>query len=220
MHGRWAFQVENALAAIAAAHALGISSSHISEGLTRAGSTVQPRFSRFQLHGATVVLSMCRNLSALDATLAALAPGSGSGPRNAVYGVYADQSADAVREQGVTLGGCFSEVLCGFGDSAAEPQPQLLDELVQAIQSTPGGCTATRAQVDLHADATLQNRMSNLSPGQLLLIQVPDLEVLTRTAKFIVELGGATTTDWPTPLSTTSSLGRESKRAQSQSNVS
>jgi len=45
MHGHLAFQVENVLAAIAAAHALGISSSHISEGLVRAASTVQPRFS-------------------------------------------------------------------------------------------------------------------------------------------------------------------------------
>ena len=220
MHGYWAFQVENALAAIAAAHALGICSSHISEGLVRATSTLQPRFARFQLRGATVVLSMCRNLSALDATLTALAPGSGSGPRSAVYGVYADQSADAVREQGVTLGRCFNEVLCGFGDSAAETKSQLLDEFVQAIQSTPGGCTATNAKGELHADAVIQNRVENLPPGQLLLVQVPDLQALTRTAMLIIKLGGSVATNGPTSQVAISSLGHESKRAQSQSNVS
>jgi hypothetical protein len=134
--------------------------------------------------------------------------------------VYADQNADAVREQGVTLGGYFNEVLCGFSDSATESQSQLLDELIQAIQSTPGGCTATRAQGELHAKATLQNRIENLSPGQLLLIQVPDLKALTRTAMVVTELGGSAAVDGPAIPSTSSSLGRESKRAQSQSNLS
>lgn len=219
-HGHSTFQIENALAAIAAAHALGISSTHIREGLALAAITVHPRLSFFHLRGATVVLSMCRNPSALNATLATLPPGIGPSSRNAVYGVYADQSADAVREQGAALGRCFNEVLCGFGDSAAESQPLLLDALAQAIQSVPGGCTATQAPGLLDANAALQNRMENLLPGQLLLVQVPDLQSLSRTTKLIIELGGAPATDGPALLSATSSLGRESKRALSQSNVS
>ena len=104
MQGRLHFQNDNALAAIAAAYALGISAEYISNGLVRAAKEVRPRFQCFDLRGAHVVVSLCRNLSALNATITAIDSIFKPTLRKAMYGTFADHGVDAAREQGAALG--------------------------------------------------------------------------------------------------------------------
>jgi cyanophycin synthetase len=217
-HGRHAFQIENVLAAIAAAHAHGLDAKQISEGLTRAVEMVRPRFASFELRGATVFLSYCRNPSALRATLAAIAHWEGATLRKAMYGVFADQGLDAVREQGAALGNYFDEVFCGFADDASSMDPRLLDELVDAIQSTTRQCAALRAHGPLLTDGHLESQLEGLTGREQLLIQVKDSNTLADVAKLVRVLGGTELATGPMPFPNASSAGRESKGAQTQSN--
>jgi cyanophycin synthetase len=215
--GHATFQLENALAAIAAARALGISPNLIREGLTKAAENVCSRFACFTLSGAIVVVSMCRNLSALEATLGAIPPMMGSGIRKAIYAVYADQTLSAVREQGAALGCYFDEVICRYGNAQSPDAQYLIDQFVQSVRSTPRHCTATAALEAINEEL-LVTQLQKLDIGQILLVQAWGLDAFRRTETIIQSTGASRATDWPTITPANSSFTRESRGASTQSN--
>lgn len=217
MQGRLQFQIENALAAIAAAHALGIGANHILDGLERAADKVRPRFRCFELSGAHVVVSLCRNLSALNATILAVESIFKPTVRKAMYGTFADHGVDAAREQGAALGRYFDEVTCGgFGGVATDEQPPV-DELAMAVQAARGRA-AIRAPGEPCTNSRLQSSIDSLAAGQLLLVQARDSRHLAALSSLLSDLGAQDLANGPDgrPLSFSSS--RESNGRRTQSN--
>jgi len=212
---RYGFQVENALAAIAAAHALGVDKKRIGEGLARAALAIRPRFASFEVRGASLVVSQCRNLSALEATMEAMPVRRGAS-RRALYCVYADQGADAIRAQGVVLASHFDEVVCGLADETADPQ--LLDEFIGAITSARPDCGVIRGGTHFAPWPDLESWLTHAGSGDQLLVQVTDWHGLQRVSELITELGGAETASGPVDLAFESAANRESRGAPSQSN--
>ncbi len=111
--GRIAFQVENTLAAAAAAWALGISRDAIRAGLESfAADTakVPGRFNLLEIDGATVIVDYGHNVSALAALIEALENFPPS-RRTIVYSAAGDRrDCDMVR-QGELLGQAFDRVI-------------------------------------------------------------------------------------------------------------
>ncbi|MDZ7346640.1 MAG: Mur ligase family protein, partial [candidate division KSB1 bacterium] len=107
--GKIHFQVENALAGVGAAWALGVDHQHIRHGLASfVGSPPQApgRFNVFKFHGATVIVDFAHNASAL----AALARALDNFPhrqRTIVYGGCDRRDEDVIR-QGEVLGLMFA----------------------------------------------------------------------------------------------------------------
>lgn len=110
--GRIAFQVENTLAATAAAWSLGISPDAIRRGLQSFGADlkcVPGRFNLFDFAGTTVVVDYGHNASSLKALIEALAIFPHE-RRSIVYSTAGDRrDADMVR-QGELLAGAFDRV--------------------------------------------------------------------------------------------------------------
>jgi hypothetical protein len=160
---------------------------------------------------------MCRNLSALEATLGAIPPMMGSGIRKAIYAVYADQTLSAVREQGAALGCYFDEVICRYGNAQSPDAQYLIDQFVQSVRSTPRHCTATAALEAINEEL-LVTQLQKLDIGQILLVQAWGLDAFRRTETIIQSTGASRATDWPTITPANSSFTRESRGASTQSN--
>jgi cyanophycin synthetase len=130
--GRIHFQVENALAGVGAAWALGVDQQHIRQGLASfVGSPPQApgRFNVFKLHGATVIVDFAHNASAL----AALARALDSFPhrqRTIIFGGCDRRDEDVVR-QGQGVGEGFDCVVLCWDRGDRDRREGELNELVQ-----------------------------------------------------------------------------------------
>jgi cyanophycin synthetase len=112
-NGRIAFQVENVLAAAAAAWAQGVSLEAIREGLETFGSGMQGspgRFNLLEIGGVTVVLDYGHNTSALSALIEAVAPFPHD-RRTVVYSAAGDRRDEDMVRQGEMLGDAFDRVV-------------------------------------------------------------------------------------------------------------
>ena len=113
--GRVGFQIENVLAAVAAAWALGISHELIRAGVMTfdVGQLDVPgRFTLFERNGATVIVDDAHNAPALEALAKAL-DRFPSERRLAVFGAGVDRRDADLIEQGKALGAAFDRVfLC------------------------------------------------------------------------------------------------------------
>jgi cyanophycin synthetase len=217
MQGRLQFQIENALAAIAAAHALGISTNQILDGLARAAKEARPRFRCFDLRGAHVVLSMCRNPSALNATILAIESLFKPAVRKAMYGTFADHSVDAAREQGAALGNYFDEVTCGgIGSAGTDEQPPV-DELAMAVHAARG-TAVVQIPGEPCTNSRLQSSITSLEAGQLLLVQALDSRHLATLSSLLSDSGGHELVNWPASRLLSSLSSSESKGRGTQSN--
>jgi cyanophycin synthetase len=185
--GQLAFQLENGLAAIAAACALDIGPNQIAEGLRKAAAIEPSSFCCFELAGAAIVLSLCRNTSALCATIAAIETLFTQTRRAAIYSICADQRPQDALEQGVRLGQAFEEVTIASPNDTNDLMQLLSDELMSGISS------AGRAKI-LHREsakwlATVTERVEAMVANQLLLVQATSVGVLASAADTLVGLG-------------------------------
>lgn len=106
------FQVENVLAAAAAALALGIDRSTLREGLVECFgelNAVPGRFNLLVVRGASVVVDYGHNVSSLEAVLSALEPLAG-GRRLVVYTAAGDRRDEDILKQASMLGDFFDHV--------------------------------------------------------------------------------------------------------------
>jgi cyanophycin synthetase len=171
--GRIGFQIDNALAASAAAWALGVEREAIRQALKSFGCGIDhapARFNLLEVNGAVAVLDYGHNVSSLLAVVEALEQFP-SAWRTAVYTAAGDRrDADLIR-QGQILGDNFDRVIlyedehCARGRKPGEItglfRRGLADRLrVRKVQEVPG---AVRA---------VDEALTSARRGELLLIQV------------------------------------------------
>jgi cyanophycin synthetase len=111
--GAIAFQVANAMAAVAAAWALGLDRETVLDGLrgfVGDAGTVPGRFNVFEWRGATVVADYGHNPDAIQALVQAVSALPGR-RRSVVISGAGDRRDDDLRNQTRILGGAFDEVI-------------------------------------------------------------------------------------------------------------
>jgi cyanophycin synthetase len=171
------FQIENALAAAAAAWSLGIPCEVIRVGLESFVSDldqVPARFNVLEVNEATVVLDYGHNVSSLACLLDVLRK-LPHRQRTAVYSAAGDRRDDDIIRQGELLGEAFDrvilfeEVTCNRGRKDGEIFALLNRGLagrrrVQTIEQVNGAVHAVEVALDV------------ARPGELLLVQVDQVD--------------------------------------------
>jgi cyanophycin synthetase len=168
--GRVAYELENVLGAVGAAWALGLPESAIEAGLRRSpGEAGAGRFAVIERAGAEVVLSLCRNASALEATVGALDALFKATSRSVIYAPRADwRPADAL-EQGRLLGTVFDRVTLLLAAEVTAVSAGVLGAELER-----GAVLGARAAVRRwpgSLGSAVDSELAELGPGGLLLVQ-------------------------------------------------
>ena len=169
--GRIGFQVENALAAAAAAWSLGLAPDQIRVGLsTFTGDTgqVPGRFNRIDVDGATVIVDYGHNPSAVAAMVEAI--GAFPHPRRTIaFTGTGDRRDHDLSRQGHLLGDAFDRVVLYEEWSRRGREPGEIVALLRAGLAS-GGRVREVAQADNEADA-IAIALRGIGPGDLIVIQ-------------------------------------------------
>jgi len=170
--GQVAFQVENVLAAVAAAWALDIAPDVIRAGVETFGTDQNDapwRFTVFERDGVTVVVDRAHNAAALRALIEAIGP-LARGHRTAVYGAGTDRRDDALLEQGALLGQAFDRLV--LYDDATAPSRRPAGQARALLREGAGPSNRARDIVDEpdHA-AAIAHALDAARAGDLVVVQ-------------------------------------------------
>jgi len=171
--GHIGFQVENALAAAAAAWVLGVPCEVILAGLESFVADLERAPARFNLldfNGATVVMDYGHNISSLASLIETFEPLPHKF-RSAVYSAAGDRrNADLIR-QGELLGDAFDRVILYEEENCIRGRPP---GEINAIfrQGLAGRRRVKHIEEVQGAIAALEYALASARPGELLLIQV------------------------------------------------
>lgn len=180
---RW--QLENALASVAAAYSLGIAPSHMEAGLLQAGVRAKPRLSAMSLNRGHVVVSLCRNPSAIATTIDFARGLKGLRVRALVH-LFQDQTQASATQQGVLLGDFCDEIACS--SDGAQP---LLRSFAEAVTTNKTGKSCLVASLEAHEFEPLSRSwIQNVRPGELLLLQARDSAEFGRLMHIAAGAGG------------------------------
>jgi len=196
-NGRIGFQVQNTMAAMAAAWALGLAPEMMRHGLATFldNAKMAPgRFNRFRYRGATLVADYGHNPDAVQA-LAQAVQALPAKRRSVVISAAGDRRDDDIRRQTEILGEVFDDIIL-YQDMCQRGRED--GEVVALLRA--GLCNASRAaniqeiQGEFHAiDAAL----ARLEAGDLCLILVDQVEeALAHIQELIVRDGE----DAPSPM--------------------
>ena len=175
-NGRIGFQVENAMAAIGAAWALGLSWEVIRRGLasfTSDAATVPGRFNIFDHRGATVIADYGHNADALQALVQAVMA-MPARRRSIVISVAGDRRDEDIRQQAEVIGRAFDDILlfedaCLRGRQPGETFALLREGLART------GRTDNISEIRGEFVA-IDTALDRLEPGDLCLILVDQVE--------------------------------------------
>jgi len=175
-HGRVGFQVENVLAATAAAWALGLPFATIAEALLNFSSdpkTTPGRFNVLHHGGASVIVDYGHNPSALLALGDAIAQFPHD-RRSIVFSVAGDRRDEDIVRQGAIVGDLFDSVVlyegeCNRGRSDGETVALVRRGLAQG--SRVAETVETRGE-----HKALATALRGLRPGDLLVVQADAVE--------------------------------------------
>lgn len=177
--GRVPFQVDNVLAAVGAAWALGVSADTIRAGLHsfKADRHDAPaRFNVLDRDGAMVVVDDCHNASALAALIAAL-DNFPHERRTVAYSAGYGRRDEDVIEQGRRLAAAFDRVIVYEDGSASDRAPGELTRLFRAGLADVRAPRATDVlEVRDHSGAVAA-ALERVGPGEILVIQTEDHSV-------------------------------------------
>jgi cyanophycin synthetase len=187
-HGRVPFQVENVLAAAAAAWSMGISLDMIRMALaTFAGDTQQApgRFNVLEANGATIIVDYGHNPSAVAALIEALEVFPHK-RRSIVFSAEGDRRDEHILRQMELVGEAFDTViLYEYSDRRGRAEGEILALLHQGL------VTGTRVSETLDvADepAAIALALQMLEPGDLLVIQAKEIDnVLADVTRALAE---------------------------------
>ncbi|MDX1948496.1 MAG: cyanophycin synthetase [Pirellulaceae bacterium] len=186
--GRVGFQVENALAATAAAWALGVPAEVIRAGLETFTSTVGKspgRFNLLRMNGGTVVVDYGHNPSSLLALLDVLAQFPHA-RRSAVYSAAGDRRDEDLVRQGELLGEAFDRVIVYEDHYLRGREP---GEIMRLFAS---GLAAGKRVKDVQQIVGWQKAcelaLAKLLPDELLLVQA---DVVDETMDYLRKLANA-----------------------------
>ncbi|GAB3628700.1 Cyanophycin synthetase [Pandoraea terrae] len=173
--GRVDFQIENVLAAVAAAWSMGVSLDVLRAGVSTfdVGQVDVPgRFTRFEKQGATVIVDDVHNAPGLKALAAALEKFPAR-RRIAVFGPGADRMDDALQAQGRLLGETFDRVVLCNDASVKQERPSSESR----AQLRAGIAAAGRAPQIIEAGARRQaaeDALAQLVAGDVLVLQADE----------------------------------------------
>ena len=188
-NGTIQFQIENSMAAIAAAWGLGISWEIIRRGMATFisdASTAPGRFNVFSYRGATLIADYGHNPDAIQALVQAV----GSMPANrrlVVVSGAGDRRDEDLRQQTEILGEAFDEVIlyqddCQRGRADGEVLALLREGLKNATRTT-------RTEEIRGEFCAIDAALARLNPGDLCLILIDRIdESLAHIARRIAEV--------------------------------
>ena len=169
--GRVGFQIENVLAAAAAAWALDVSLNDIRSGLQSFQGNLQDdpaRFNVLESAEKTIVVMDGRNLSALQAVIAAITEFPHS-KCSVVYSAEEDRRDIDIVNQGEQLGASFDRViLCEIEKGVDRPVGEVTRLLRSGVEKGTRAKSITEIPDWSHA---VDTGWRELQPGELLLIQ-------------------------------------------------
>ncbi|GAB3268785.1 cyanophycin synthetase [Chitinimonas naiadis] len=186
--GTISFQVENVMASVAAAWALGLDWAKVTEGLRNFVSDTDNapgRFNVFDYRGATLIADYGHNPDAMLALVRAV-EAMPAQRRSVVISGAGDRRDEDIREQTRILGGSFDDVLlyqdaCQRGREDGEVIALLREGLVGAVKTS-------------HVDeingefVAIDKALARLQPGDLCLILVDQVEeALAHIAQRVAE---------------------------------
>ncbi|AIY42596.1 Cyanophycin synthase [Collimonas arenae] len=188
-NGTIGFQIENAMAAIAAAWALNLDWDVIHAGLAsfiNDAATAPGRFNVFDYRGATLIADYGHNPDAIQALVKAI-DSMPAKRRSVVISGAGDRRDIDIRHQTEILGDAFDEVIlyqdqCQRGRADGEVLGLLREGLKNARRTT--------ATEEINGEfIAIDTALSHLSPGDLCLILVDQVEeALEHIAKRIAEV--------------------------------
>jgi len=175
-NGSIGFQVENAMAAVAAAWAIGIDWDHIAAGLKSFGvgaDNIPGRFNVFDYRGATVIADYGHNPDAIEALIQAVET-MPARRRSIVISGAGDRRDVDIRNQGALVGDAFDDVVlyqdqCQRGRADGEVLALLRDGLSNAKRTTV--IDEIRGEF-----LAIDTALDRLSAGDLCLILVDQVE--------------------------------------------
>ncbi len=174
--GRIGFQVENTMAAVAAAWAVGTDWSAISNGLAsfvNDAANVPGRFNVLAYRGATVIADYGHNADAMRALVAAV-QALPARRRSVVISGAGDRRDEDIREQTRILGGAFDDVLL-YQDAAQRGRAD--GEVIALLREGLAGAVRTRHIDEVHGEfAAIDRALERLQPGDLCLILIDQVE--------------------------------------------
>ncbi len=174
--GQIGFQVENVMASVGAAWAVGVPWDAIQKGLASFISDQQGvpgRFNVFDYRGATVIADYGHNPDAI----AALVAGVGNMPaqrRSVVISGAGDRRDEDIREQTRILGAAFDSVIL-YQDACQRGRAD--GEVLSLLRQGLEGATRARQVEEIHGEFTAIDRaLEQLQAGDLCLILIDQVQ--------------------------------------------
>ncbi len=192
--GTISFQVENALAAVAAAWGCGLSFDAVRSGLAsfvNDAHNAPGRFNVMDYRGATVIADYGHNPDAMHALVAAVNAMPGK-RRSVVISAAGDRRDEDIVAQTQILGAAFDSVIL-YQDAAQRGRAD--GEVIALLREGLKGAPRTREVVELRGEfVAIDRALAALQPGDLCLVLVDQVdEALAHLAARIGEGGGAAT---------------------------
>ncbi|MDM0045322.1 cyanophycin synthetase [Variovorax dokdonensis] len=174
--GTIGFQVDNVMAAVASAWALGLDWDTIRSGLASFKSDaagVPGRFNVMDYRGATVIADYGHNTDAMRALVAAV-DSMPARRRQVVISGAGDRRDQDIREQTAILGKAFDEVIL-YQDAAQRGRAD--GEVMALLRQGLHGATRTHHIEEIRGEfAAIDHALDRLEPGDLSLILVDQVE--------------------------------------------
>ncbi len=174
--GTIGFQVENAMAAVAAAWCAGLDWDAIRRGLESFDSDVDTTPGRFNVlayRGATVIADYGHNPDAMRALVRAV-EAMPARRRSVVISGAGDRRDQDLREQTVILGEAFDRVIL-YQDAAQRGRGD--GEVLALLREGLQGASRTREVIELHGEfAAIDAALDRLDSGDLCLVLVDQVE--------------------------------------------
>jgi cyanophycin synthetase len=186
--GSIGFQVENVMAAVAAAWASGLSWDAVRRGLAsfvNDAHNAPGRFNVMDYRGATLIADYGHNPDAMRALVAAIAT-MPARKRSVVISGAGDRRDEDITEQTQILGAAFDEVVL-YQDAAQRGRAD--GEVIGLLRQGLQGASRTRHVEEIRGEfVAIDAALSRLEPGDLCLILIDQVEeALAHLARRIAE---------------------------------
>lgn len=174
--GTISFQVENAMASVAAAWALGLDWDVIRAGLAsfvNDSDNAPGRFNVFDYRGATIIADYGHNPDAMFALVRAVEAMPGK-TRSVVISGAGDRRDEDIRMQTEILGKAFDRVIL-YQDACQRGRAD--GEVLALLRAGLADATRTREVEEIHGEfVAIDRAMDSLAPGDLCLILIDQVE--------------------------------------------
>ena len=175
-NGTIGFQIENVMAALAAAWGVGLAWDDVRNGLASfSGDTdnVPGRFNVLSFRGATVIADYGHNPDAMRALVSAV-EALPARRRSVVISGAGDRRDEDIREQTQILGGTFDEVIL-FQDACQRGRSD--GEVIRLLREGLSGASRTRTVEEIRGEFTaIDLALDRLEAGDLCLVLVDQVE--------------------------------------------